>query len=98
MKEAASTAAMTGHMWLLLREEHLIQNGITIPSKKILGYAANVTRTSCITRPFLQFMFVEAFVWTELQNEFVISAEVRQLLKKARLQFMTIIYGTGTQQ
>ena len=78
--------------------EHNIQSGIAILSKKILGFAANVTRTSSITRPFLQFIFAEAFVWTELQKEFVISAEVRQLLKKARLQLMTIIYSTGTPQ
>jgi hypothetical protein len=38
-----------------------IQNGITIPSKKIVGYVANATKIFCITKPFHQFMFVEAF-------------------------------------
>ena len=83
----------TGHTSLLLREEHLIQNGITIPIKRILGYAANVTETFCITTPFLQFMFVEVFVYTELLGEFVINVAARQQLKKARPHVMIIIYG-----
>jgi hypothetical protein len=61
VKEDASTAAMTGHIWLLLREEHLIQNGIVILSRKRHGYAESVTEIFCITKPFLQFKFVEVF-------------------------------------
>jgi hypothetical protein len=47
------------HTLQLLRRGLLIQNGIAIPSKKIPGYAENSTEIFYITRPFLQFMFVE---------------------------------------
>jgi hypothetical protein len=62
MKKNASTAALTKHIWLLLNEELLIRNGITIPSKKIVRYAEDVTDTFCTERPYLQFMFAEVFV------------------------------------
>jgi hypothetical protein len=53
---------MTRRIWLLLREEHLIQNGIVILSKKRLGYAEDVTDIFCTERHYPQVMFAEVFV------------------------------------
>jgi hypothetical protein len=57
VKENASAAEPTRHIWLLLREELLIRNGIIIPSKKIVGYAEDATGTFCIERRYLQVIF-----------------------------------------
>ena len=62
MKKNASTVNQTKHTLLLQRDKHHIQNGITIPSKKVVGYVEDVTDTLCTQRTFLQFMFAEVFV------------------------------------
>jgi hypothetical protein len=78
MKRNASTVGLIRHILPSMRKELYTKNGIVIPTKKILGYAANVIEICYITMPFLQFMFVEVFVWTELQSEFVLSMATRQ--------------------
>jgi len=66
VKENARAAEQIRHIWLLLGEELLIRNGITISSKKIVGYAEDVTGTFCIERLYLQFTFAEVFVWPRI--------------------------------
>jgi hypothetical protein len=58
VKENARAAEQIRHIWLLLREELLIRNGITIASKKMVGYAEDVTGTFWTERLYLQFPFV----------------------------------------
>jgi hypothetical protein len=61
MKENVITVEPTKHIMQLLRGGPLFQNGIVIPSKKIVGYAEDVIEIFYITRPFPLSKFVELF-------------------------------------
>jgi hypothetical protein len=44
MEENVITVELIKHIWSLLKAGSNIQSGIAIPSKKILGYAENVSQ------------------------------------------------------